>query len=73
MIENGTIPVKSGQDYQQDIHDYIDKAMQNIIEATGGPITPEELRKLEIMESEDWDIEEEYKAYLEQKDKKVLH
>ena len=30
-------------------------------------------QRFEIMESEDWDIEEEYKAYLEQKDKKVLH
>lgn len=64
MIENGTIPVKSGSEYQKSIHDYIDQAMRDIIDATGGPITQEELRKLEIMESDDWDIEEEYKAYL---------
>tara|TARA_B100000212_G_scaffold310837_1_gene262166 strand:- start:940 stop:1476 length:537 start_codon:yes stop_codon:yes gene_type:complete len=73
MVENGTIPVKSNQEYQRDIKAYVDKAMQDIINATGGPITPEELRKLEILEDEDFDLETEYEQHLVTKGKKILH
>ena len=73
MVENGTIPVKSNQEYQRDIKAYVDRAMQDIINATGGPITPEELRKLEILEDEDFDLETEYEQHLVTKGKKILH
>ena len=73
MVENGTIPVKSNQEYQRDIKAYIDRAMQDIINATGGPITPEELRKLEILEDEDFDLETEYEQHFVTKGKKILH
>ena len=73
MVENGTIPVKSNQEYQRDIKAYVDRAMQDIINATGGPITPEELRKLEILEDEDFDLGTEYEQHLVTKGKKILH
>ena len=47
--------------------------MQDIINATGGPITQEELRKLEILEDEEYDLETEYEQYLVSKGKKILH
>tara|TARA_B100000900_G_scaffold240172_1_gene204173 strand:+ start:180 stop:716 length:537 start_codon:yes stop_codon:yes gene_type:complete len=73
MVENGTIPLKSNQEYREDIKSYIDRAMQDIINATGGPITPEELRRLEILEDEDFDLETEYEQHLVTKGKKILH
>ena len=73
MVENGTIPVKSNQEYRKDIKAYVDRAMQDIINATGGPITQEELRKLEILEDEEYDLETEYEQYLVSKGKKILH
>ena len=73
MVENGTIPVKSNKEYQKSIHDYIDQAMKSIMDATGGPITPEELRKIEILEDEDFDLEQEYEQHLVTKGKKILH
>jgi hypothetical protein len=73
MVENGTIPVKSGKEYQDDIKAYVDRAMQSIMDATGGPITPEELRRLEILEDEDFDLETEYEQHLITKGKKILH
>ena len=47
--------------------------MKSIMDATGGPITPEELRKIEILEDEDFDLEQEYEQHLITKGKKVLH
>ena len=73
MVENGTIPVRSGKEYQEDMKAYVDRAMQSIIDATGGPITPEELRRLEILEDEDFDLETEYEQHLVTKGKKILH
>ena len=73
MVENGTIPVKSNQEYRRDIKAYVDRAMQDIINATGGSITQEELRKLEILEDEEYDLETEYEQYLVSKAKKILH
>ena len=67
MVENGTIPVRSHQEYNQDIKGAVHEAMNRIIEETGGPITPEELRKLEILEDEEFDLEMEYEEHLSSK------
>lgn len=73
MVENGTIPVKSHKEYQQGLKGYVDEVMNRIIDETGGPITPEELRRLEIMEDEEFDLEAEYEQHLATKGKKILH
>lgn len=73
MVENGTIPVKSNQEYTQGIKDYVNQTMERIIEDTGGPITDEELRRLEILEDESFDLEQVYEQHLLSGGKKIIH
>jgi hypothetical protein len=47
--------------------------MRQVIDDTGGPITDDELRKLEILEDEEFDIEEVYEQHLLGSGKKILH
>jgi hypothetical protein len=64
MVETGTIPLTN------DLHShsrklakgFVDDALQQVIDATGGDITDEEL-----------DMLEEFEAFQESKEKKVIH
>ena len=47
--------------------------MERIIEDTGGPITDEELRRLEILEDESFDLEQVYEQHLLSGGKKIIH
>lgn len=73
MVENGTIPIKSAQEHNATIKEYVSQAMRQVIDDTGGPITDDELRKLEILEDEEFDIEEVYEQHLLGSGKKILH
>ncbi len=80
MVENGTIPVRTHEEFQRSIQDYVDHAMKdvgkNLLQATGGPITNEELRKLAILEEEEWDdefINEAYEDWMLNKGNKTVH
>lgn len=76
MVENKTIPLTGDR---KALHRaYIDRVVNDLMNATGGPMTEKEERMLQRLEEEEWDMLDETLAEFESnlsipKDKKKIH
>ena len=75
MVENKTIPLTG--DRKEIRRAYLDRIVQDLMNATGGPISEREERMLQRMEEEEWDEFDEQMADFEHalppSDKKKIH
>ena len=75
MVENKAIPLAG--DRKEIRKQYLDRIVNGLMEATGGPITEQEERMLRRIEEEEWDEWDETLADFETavapKDKKKIH
>ena len=76
MVENKTIPLTGDR---KALHRaYIDRVVNDLMNATGGPMTEKEERMLQRLDEEEWYILDETLAEFESnlsipKDKKKIH
>jgi len=72
MVENKTIPLTG--DKKEIRKQYLDRIVNGLMEATGGPITEQEERMLRRMEEEEWEeIDDDFLTALPPTDKKKIH
>ena len=75
MVENKTIPLTG--DRKEIRRAYLDRIVQDLMNATGGPISEREERMLQRMEEEEWDELDEtladFESALPPTDKKKIH
>ncbi len=75
MVENKSIPLTGNR--KEIRRAYLDRIVQDLMNATGGPISEQEERMLQRMEEEEWDeldeTFEEFEHALPPTDKKKIH
>ena len=72
MVENKTIPLTG--DKKEVRKQYLDRIVNGLMEATGGPMTEQEERMLRRMEEEEWDeIDDDFLTALPPTDKNKIH
>ena len=75
MVENKTIPLTG--DRKEIRRAYLDRIVQDLMNATGGPMTEQEERMLRRLEEEEWDELDEtladFESALPPTDKKKIH
>ena len=75
MVENKTIPLTG--DRKEIRRAYLDRIVQDLMNATGGPMSEQEERMLRRMEEEEWDELDEtladFESALPPTDKKKIH